>query len=71
MNRNKLIGKGLAYTVKGVACLKLTQVISPQGIILVKCGSKIINYASKNYVRTDFSCEKIFSDAIDGSFFAD
>ena len=43
MNRNKLIGKGLAYTVKVVACLKLTQVISPQGVILVKCGSKIIN----------------------------
>ena len=38
-------------------------------MILVKGGSKIINYASKNYVRTDFSSEKIFSDAIDASFF--
>ena len=75
MNRNELIGtiigKGLAYTVKGVGVLKLSQVIGPQGVILLKGGSKIINYASKNYVRTDFSSEKIFSDAIDGIFFAD
>ena len=26
---------------------------------------------SKNYVRTDFRSETIFSDEIDGSFFAD
>ena len=75
MNKNELIGtvigKGLAYTVKGVGFLKLSELISPQGVILVKGGSKIINYVSKNYVRTDFSSEKIFSDAIDGSFFAD
>ena len=61
MNRNQLIGtligKRLAYTIKGV--------------ILVKGGSRIINYATKNHVRTDFSSEKIFSDAIDASFFAD
>ena len=73
MNRNEIIdtviGKGLAYTVKGVAFLKLSKLISPQGVILVKGGSRIINYASKNYVRTDFSSEKIFSDAIDASFF--
>ena len=75
MNRNELIGtvigKGLAYTVKTVGVLKLSQVISPQGVIILKGGIKIINYASTNYVRTDFSSESIFSDAIDGSFFAD
>jgi len=52
-----VIGKGLVYTVKSV--------------ILVKGTSKIINYASKNYVRTNFNSQKIFSDAIDASFFAD
>lgn len=75
MNRNKLIGtvigKGLAYTVKGVTVLKLSQLINPQDVILIKDGSKIINYASKNYVRTYFSSEKIFSDAIDANFFAE
>lgn len=39
MNRNELIGtvigKGFAYRVKGVAFLKLSQLISSQGVILV------------------------------------
>ena len=36
-----------------------------------KYGSKILQYTAKNYVRTDFKSETIFSDAIDASFFAD
>ena len=66
-----VISKGLAYILKSAAVLKLSQLLSPQGIILIKGASIIVNYASKNYVRTDFNSEKIFSDAINASFFAD
>lgn len=79
MTRNEiigvLIGKGLAYSVKGLAYLKLAQGISPQGAILIKggttYGSRIVGYISKTYIRTDFRTEIIFSDAVDAIFFAD
>jgi len=83
LNRNQIIGtiigKTLGYAVQGLAYCKISEVlvqnINPQSVILIKTGTKyglkLINYTSKNYVRTDFKSETIFSDAIDASFFAD
>lgn len=79
MNRNEIIGTiigtALGYAVQGVVYSKIVQAISPKSFILIKTGAKyglkVINYTAKNYVRTDFKTEKIFSDAIDASFFAD
>lgn len=79
MNRNKIIGtiigKTLRYAVQGVAYCKIASAMNPQSVILIKTstkyGLKLINYTSKNYVRTDFKSETIFSYAIDASFFAD
>lgn len=83
MNRNEIIGtiigKILGYAVQGFTYCKISEVLvqnlNPQSVILIKTGTKyglkLINYTSKNYVRTDFKSETIFSDAIDGSFFAD
>lgn len=79
INRNEiigtLIGKTLGYAVQGVAYAKIAQVLNPQSVILIrtgaKYGSKIIQYTAKNYARTDFKTETIFSDAINASFFAD
>jgi hypothetical protein len=49
--------------------------MNPQSVILLKTGTKygirLIKYASKNYIRTNFDSETIFSDAIDASFLAD
>jgi hypothetical protein len=79
MNRNEIIGtfigKTLGYLVQGVAYAKIAEVANPQSVIFIKVGtkygSKILQYTAKNYVRTDFKSETIFSDAIDASFFAD
>jgi hypothetical protein len=79
MNRNKIIGtiigKTLGYAVQGVAYCKIAEAMNLESVILIKTGTKyglkLINYTSKNYVRTDFKSETIFSDAIDASFFAD
>lgn len=81
MNRNEIIGtvigKTLGYAVQGFVYCELAQSMSmtPQGLILIKTGTKygikLIKYTSKNYVRTDFRSEIIFSDAIDASFFTD
>ena len=79
MNRNEIIGtvigKTLGYAIQGVAYAKIAEALNPQSAILIgtskKYGSKILQYAAKNYVRTDFKSETIFSDAIDASFFAD
>ena len=79
MNRNQiigtLIGKTLGYTIQGVIYFKIAIAINPQSAVLIKTGTKytmkLIKYTSKNYVRTDFRSERIFSDAIDASFFAD
>jgi len=79
MNRNEIIGtvigKTLGYAVQGFVYSEVANVINPQSVLLIKTGTKygirFIKYTSKNYVRTDFRSETIFSDAIDGSFFAD
>lgn len=79
MNRNEIIGTfigtTLGYVVQGVAYAKIAEALNPQSVILLKTGvrysSKIIQYTAKNYVRTDFKTETIFSDAINASFFAD
>jgi len=43
--------------------------------ILIKAGTrygiKFIKYTSKNYIRTEFSSERIFEDFSEASFFAD
>lgn len=78
MNRNEIIGtvigKTLGYMVQGFVQSELANVLNPQSVILIKTGTrygiKLIKYTSKNYVRTDFAAETIFSDAIDTSFFA-
>ena len=79
MNRNEIIGtiigKTLGYAVQGYVYSEIANAINPQSVVLIKTGTKygirLIKYASKNYVRTDFKSETIFSDAIDASFFAD
>lgn len=79
MNRNEIIGtiigKTLGYAVQGIVYSEVANAINPQSAILIKTGTKygirLIKYTSKNYVRTDFKSETIFSDAIDASFFAD
>ena len=79
MNRNEIIGTvigtTLGYAVQGFVYSKIASVINPQSVLLIRTGTKygirLIKYTSKNYVRTDFKSETIFSDAIDASFFAD
>lgn len=79
MNRNEIIGtiigKITGYAAQGFMYSKLAQAVSPTGVVVVrasvKYGGKLIKYTSKNYIRTNFSSETIFSDAIDASFFAD
>ena len=79
MNRNEIIGtvigKTLGYVVQGFVYSEVANAISPQSVILIKTGTKygirLIKYTSRNYVRTDFKSETIFSDAVDASFFAD
>ena len=61
--------------MQGVVYSEVANAINPQSAILIRTGAKygirLIKYTSKNYVRTDFSSETIFSDAIDASFSAD
>lgn len=79
MNRNEIIGsfigKTLGYAAQGVVYSRLAQAITPENVILLKVGTKygmkLVNFTCKNYVRTDFKSETIFSDAIDASFLAD
>lgn len=79
MNRNEVIGtvigKTLGYAVQGFIFSEIANAINPQSALLIKTGTKygirLIKYTAKNYVRTDFKSETIFSDAIDASFFAD
>jgi len=78
MNRNEIIGtvigKTLGYAVQGFVYSEIANAINPQSVLLIKTGTKygirLIEYTSKNYVRTDFKSETIFSYAIDASFFA-
>ena len=78
-NRNQVIGncigKTLGYAVQGYVYSEIASALSPQSLVLVKTGIvygiRIARYTSKNYIRTDFESETIFSDAIDASFFAD
>jgi len=80
MNRNQiigtLIGKTLGYAVQGFLYSEAAKSIGgPRNLVLIRSGTryaiKLITYTSKNYVRTDFKSETIFSDAIDANFFAD
>lgn len=79
MNRNEVIGtvigKTLGYALQGFVYSEIASAINPQSVFLIRIGTKygirLIKYTSKNYVRTDFKSETIFSDAIDASFFAD
>lgn len=61
-------------TVQGVAYVKLAQALNPQSVILIISGVrysiKIVNYASKKYIRNNFRSEIIFSDAVDATFFS-
>ena len=76
MNRNEIIGniigKTLGYAVQGFVYSEIATAINPQSAMLIKAGTKygirLIKYTSKNYIRTDFKSETIFSDAIDASF---
>ena len=77
MNRNEIIGTfigtTLGYAVQGVVYCYIAEALNPQSVILIRTGarygSKILQYTAKNYVRTDFKSETIFSDAIDANFF--
>jgi len=79
MNRNQVIGtvigKTVGYTIQGFLYAEIASAINPQTAILIRTGTKygikLVRYTSKNYVRTNFESETIFSDAIDASFFAD
>ena len=79
MNRNQMIGtvigKTLGYAVQGIVYSKIAEALNPESVIVIRTGlkysSKILRYTAKNYVRTDYKNETIFSDAIDASFFAD
>lgn len=69
-----VLGKTAGYAVQGFLYAEMANTIGPQGVVLVKVGTKygirLIRYTSKNFVRTDFSSQKIFEDAIDANFFA-
>lgn len=72
------IGTTLGFAVQGVIYARVADVISapraPSALLVrcgVKYGVKLVKFTCKNYVRTDFSSETIFSDAIDASFSAD
>lgn len=75
MNRNQLIGKIIGTTVgyglQAVVVYKISQTVPGPSLILLKSGTKylvkLVKYTSKNYSRTDFQSEAIFSDAIDAS----
>jgi hypothetical protein len=85
LNRNEiigtLIGKTLGYAVQGVIVSELINSVYPQSGNLIRTevlvnkgaryGLKLLNSTAQKYVRTDFKSEKIFSDFIDASFFAD
>ena len=75
MNRNQImgtiIGKTLGQALQGFVYSEIANAMNPQSAIFIRTGIKFIKYTSKNYVRTDFKSETIFSDAIDVSFFAD
>lgn len=80
MNRNEIIGTvigtTMGYAVQGFVYAGIASSMNTnlQGAYLIKTGTKygirLIKYASKNYVRTDFRSETVFSDAIDATFFA-
>lgn len=67
-----VIGKALGYGVQGLVYSKIAQQINPQSVIILKVatryGVKVVKYVSKNYIRTDFDPETVFSDAIEASF---
>lgn len=79
MSRNEIIGrvlgKILAYTSQGIVYSYIAKLINVKSIFIIRIGGKyliqLFIYTSRNYVRTDFTSETIFSDAIDASFFAD
>lgn len=79
MNRNEIIGtfigKTVGYALQGLVYTQIAEAINPQSVILLKTGTKygikLVNWTSKNYIRTDFKSETIFFDAIDAIFFAD
>jgi len=77
--RNRMIGtfigKTAGYAVQGIFYSEIAGTLGPHTALAVrfgaKYGGKLIKYTSTNLVRTDFSSETIFSDAIDASFSAD
>jgi hypothetical protein len=74
MNRNELIGRAIGTTVAiGVQAGALC-IVSPKSMIALKIAfkgtKKIIDYACTNHLRTDFSSQAIFSDAIDAVYSA-
>ncbi len=79
MGRNEIIGRILGkivgYTTQGILYSYIARLLNVQSIFIVRIGGnyliKLVIYTSRNYVRTDFASETIFSDAIDASFFAD
>ena len=79
MGRNEIIGtilgKILAYTTQGIVYSYIARLLNFKSIFILRMGGKyliqLVLYTSRNYVRTDFTSETIFSDAIDASFSAD
>lgn len=68
MNRNEIIGKPISktvgYAMQGFVYSEIGHAINPQSALLIRTGTKyvikLIKYASKNYVRIDFSNKTIF-----------
>lgn len=81
MNSNQLIGnfigKSAGYAVQGFVYCEIANAINvptPSVVLIkvtVKYDIKALRYTSKNYLRTNFTDEVMFSDAVDASFFAD
>ena len=74
-NIGTFIWKTLGYAVQFFVLYEIFNVTNPKNILLIKSGTKfgikLIKSTSKNYARTVFKSDTIFSDAIDASFFAD
>lgn len=75
MNKNKVIGKAIGYTigygVQAYAFIELTSYFGPETAFVLKTGSKYcmkgIKYIAKKSVRKDIDPTSVFSDAIDAS----
>jgi hypothetical protein len=73
----KIIGRFFAYALKGLIYEKAAIFLNAHTSyfiylrVILRQLFRLIRFTSENYLRTDFSAEVIFSDAIDAVFFAD